>query len=261
MAGLDTPRDERRVADAVRRAALADELILRNDTFAILRAGARSGWGVAVVAGAGMNGLGVGLNGRIARFAGLGDISGDWEGVGWAALSASVRGRDGRGPRTSLERLVPAHFGLRRPADLTLALYRHRFRADRVRELAPVVYAAAADGDAVALGIVRLLADEIAAFATAAIRRTGSTRREVDIVLAGGLVRSRDPLLLAGVEERVHAMAPRARLVVLDRPPVVGAALLGLDRLASDGRTAPDVEARLRNGLTDDRLASPAPAT
>lgn len=260
MAGLDTPRDERRLGRALRREGLAGELLLRNDAFAILRAGASAGWGVAVVAGAGLNGAGVGPTGRIARFGGLGEISGDYEGVGWHALRAAVRGRDGRGPRTSLERLVPAHFGLRRPADLTIALYRHRIHEDRLRELPPVVYAAAADGYRVALGIVDTLGDEIAAFATAAIRRIGAVRSDVEVVLAGGLVRSRDARLLARVESRVWAVARRARVVVLDRPPVQGSALLGLDRLAPGGRTAADVAARLRDGLTDERLAAGAVA-
>ncbi len=254
MAGVDTPRDEHRLRRGLAKAGLTTEFLLRNDAFAILRAGARNGWGVAVVAGAGTNGAGVGPTGRIARFGGLGDISGDYEGVGLHALRAAARGRDGRGPRTSLEHLVPAHFGLRRPGELTVALYRHKIHQDRLRELPPVVYAAALEGDAVALGIVDELGDEIAAFATAAIRRTGAVRREVDVVLAGGLVRSRDPRLIARVEARVRAVAPRARIVVLDRPPLLGSALLGLDRLAPGGVTAPGIVDRLRADLTDERL-------
>ena len=254
MAGVDTPRDERRLRRALQRAGIVDELILRNDSFAILRAGAAAGWGVAVVAGAGTNAAGVGPTGRTARFGGLGDISGDYEGVGKHALRAAVRGRDGRGPRTTLETLVPAHFGLRRPADLTDALYRRRIGEDRLREIPPVVYAAAADGDAVALAVLHALGDEIAALATAAIRRIGAVRLDVEVVLAGGLVRSRDPRLLAYVESKVRAVARKARIVVLDRPPVIGAALLGLDRAGAGGVTAPEVVSRLRADLTDERL-------
>jgi N-acetylglucosamine kinase-like BadF-type ATPase len=102
MAGVDTPRDERRLRRALQKAGFVDELILRNDSFAILRAGAAAGWGVAVVAGSGTNAAGVGPTGRTARFGGLGDISGDYEGVGQHGLRAAVRGRDGRGPRTTL---------------------------------------------------------------------------------------------------------------------------------------------------------------
>jgi N-acetylglucosamine kinase-like BadF-type ATPase len=255
MAGVDTPRDERRLTRALRTAGFGGRLILRNDMFAILRAGASAGWGVAVVAGAGINGAGIGPTGKIVRFTGLGDISGDWEGVGRAALAAAVRGRDGRGPRTVLERLVPEHFGLRRPDDVTLALYRNRFGDARLRELPPLVFGAAAAGDEVAGGIVDRLADEIAAFAIAAIRRTSTVRRDVEVVLGGGLARSGDRRLLERVGSLIHAVSPRARLVVLDRPPVVGAALLGLDHLATGSTAAPDVVARLRSQLTDARLA------
>ena len=55
-----------------------------------------------------------GPDGRTARLDALGAFSGDWGGgtdVGWAAVAAAVRDRDGRGPRTSLARIVPAHFG------------------------------------------------------------------------------------------------------------------------------------------------------
>jgi N-acetylglucosamine kinase-like BadF-type ATPase len=254
MAGLDTPHDARRVRAALERTGLVAELLLRNDVFAILRAGAPSGWGVAVVAGAGMNAIGIGPTGRVARFGALGEISGDRIGMGMAALAAAVRGRDGRGPRTSLERAVPASFGLARPVDVTLALYRHRISSARIRELAPVVFEAAGAGDAVAASIVDQLGDEIAAFAVAAIRRTSTARRPVDVVLAGGLVRTADARLLERVGARIHAVARHARIVVLDRPPVVGAALLGLDRLSTDGLAGPAVQATLRAQLTYERL-------
>jgi hypothetical protein len=106
----------------------------------------------------------------------------------------------------------------------------------------------------VATEIVERLADEIAAFAIAAIRRTSTTRFDVEVVLAGGLTRARYPRLLAGVEARVREVAPRARIVVLDRPPVVGAALIGLDRHAPSGRPSVVVEARLRSALTEERM-------
>lgn len=55
LAGDDLPVDDRRLTRALRALGLADELVLRNDTFAVLRAGSERGWGVGVVCGAGMN--------------------------------------------------------------------------------------------------------------------------------------------------------------------------------------------------------------
>ena len=91
--------------------------LLRNDTFAALRAGTDRGWGVVVICGQGVNAAGVAPDGRTARLDALGEISGDWGGAPMSAGRGSrppCVARDGRGPRTSLERLVPAHFGLAR---------------------------------------------------------------------------------------------------------------------------------------------------
>jgi len=58
----------------------------------------------------------------------------------------------------------------------------------------------------------------------------------------------------ARIEAGIRAAAPAARLVRLRVPPVVGAALIGLDRVLG-GDTPADVEAKLRNELTDDQLS------
>ena len=120
LAGLDFPAEERELHDAVAARGWARSIAVGNDTFAVLRAGTERGWGVAVVCGAGINCVGVGPDGRHVRFPALGAISGDWGGgfdVGLAALSAAARSEDGRGPRTGLERAVPAllRAGARRP--------------------------------------------------------------------------------------------------------------------------------------------------
>lgn len=253
LAGADTPADERRLARSLGARGLTDRLIVRNDTFAALRAGTERGWGIAVICGSGINGLGVGPTGRVVRFDGLGDASGDWGGgsdLGLAALGAAARARDGRGPRTSLERLVPAFFGLPSVSALSQRVHDGDIPERALADLAPLVFETSAAGDAAAGAIVDRLADEMAAFATASMRRLHVTRRELDVVLAGGLVRSRDRRLLDGVGERVRAVAPRARIVVVDAPPVLGASLLGLDELAG-GHAAPAAAATLRRELAD----------
>jgi N-acetylglucosamine kinase-like BadF-type ATPase len=266
LAGLDLPVDERRLGRAYAARGFARVTELRNDTLAALRAGTPDGWGVAVICGAGVNAVGRHPDGRMARFAGLGAISGDrggGSGLGMAGLGAAVRARDGRGPATSLLRAVPAHFGLRRPEDVTEGMYLGRLDEGRVGELAPVVCDAARDGDAVAIGLVDEIADELAAFATAAIRRLGMSRRTVPVVLAGGLARGAADLLVPRVSALVRAVAPAAEVSVLHAPPVLGAALLGLDRLAPGDRAAADrIRAAIAawDGTVADGLGAPASA-
>lgn len=258
LAGADLPVDVRALRRAAEERRLADEIVVLNDTQAGLRAGSTRGWGVAVVCGAGINAVGVGPTGRVVRYAGLGGISGDRGGGDWVGaegLAAAIRGRDGRGRRTTLERLVPASLGFRRPADVTRALYGGRLDEDRLADLAPVVFEAAADGDAVAAGIVDALADEVVAWASATIRRLHLVRRDVPVVLTGGVFRTAYAPFADRIRAGILVVAPSATVTPLDSPPVVGAALIGLDRSMPDPGPRRAAEARLRAILTFERLA------
>jgi N-acetylglucosamine kinase-like BadF-type ATPase len=122
-------------------------------------------------------------------------------------------------------------------------MYAGRIAEDRVRELSPVVFAAAEAGDEAARRIVDRLADEIVAMAGAMLRRARLTRRDPDVVLAGGVFRTREPAFWHRIEAGVAAVAPAARLVRLSAPPVAGAALIGLDRLGGSPAPAAIAEA------------------
>lgn len=253
LAGADFPSDVRQLRGAFARAGFAASDVVVNDTFIALRAGTRRPWGVALICGQGVNACAVAPDGRSARFDGVGEASGDWGGgggIGSAAVAAAVRGRDGRGERTSLERLVPAHFGLPSPGALTKALYFERLSERRLSELSPVVFGAAGDGDAVARAIVDRLADELVGMARALIRRLRLTKMDPEVVLAGGVFGTDDAAFHARIEHGVRLVAPAASLVRLTAPPVLGAALLGLDRLSPSGATPADVESRLRAELS-----------
>jgi N-acetylglucosamine kinase-like BadF-type ATPase len=254
-AGADFADETRDLARRHRQRWIAATVIVRNDTHAALRAGTEAGWGVAVVCGAGINCTAIAPGGREARFPALGSISGDWGGggaLGSAALAAAVRARDGRGPRTALERIVPARFGLRRPFDVTMAIYRGELDRGRLVDLAPDVFATAAEGDAIARSIVDRLADEIVAMAAAAIRRARLVRREPAVVLAGGVFRAQDAVFYERIRRGLASTAPGARVTRLGAPPVVGAALLALDRLDRPDRAA--ASARVRAELTFARV-------
>jgi N-acetylglucosamine kinase-like BadF-type ATPase len=251
LAGADTRADVRALTEALGDRGFASEDVVLNDAFGALRAGTDRGWGVAVICGQGVNAAAVAPDGRTIRLDALGAISGDWGGgtdVGWEGLAGAVRARDGRGPRTRLERDVPAHFGLRTPAAVTAAMYQGRIAESRIGELSPVVFAAAGAADTVARGIVDRLADEIVVMAGAMLRRARLTRRDSDVVLAGGVFRTRDEPFFERIESGVTAIAPAARIVRLRAPPVAGAALIGLDRLGG-GAAEPRVSDAVRSAI------------
>jgi len=248
LAGVDFPSEKEAVADEVRTRGWAQTLVLDNDTFALLRAGTDAADAVAVVCGAGINCVGRAADGRHARFASLGRLSGDWGGggeLGEEAMWWAARAVDGRGPDTSLTRLVPEHFGLPDVPAVYEAIHFGRLDYHRLIELAPTVLTASRDGDEVARGIVDTLAGEVVIMARTALARLDMLEVPAVLVLGGGVLTSRDPVLLDRIDERLAVEAPQARSVVTEVSPVVGAALLGLDRVGA----STEVKQRLRAGL------------
>jgi N-acetylglucosamine kinase-like BadF-type ATPase len=247
LAGIDFPDEEEAYLKAATAAGFGTRIIVGNDTFAVLRGGSERGWGVAVTCGAGINCVGIAPDGRQLRFPSLGDISGDWGGgrdVGIAAIFAAARSEDGRGPRTTLEQLVPAYFGYETPAELARAIHLGEVPERAVVELSPLTFAAAAD-DPVAAEIVDHVADEVVAIARAAITRLDLAREAVDVVLGGGILRSRNERLLNRIEAGLREVGPDLSIHVFESAPVLGSALLGLDELGADD----DAKKRLRSDL------------
>jgi N-acetylglucosamine kinase-like BadF-type ATPase len=247
LAGVDFPVEEREAEAAASKRGWAERVRVSNDTFAVLRAGTERGWGVAVTCGAGINCVGVAPDGRTVRFPALGELTGDWGGgrdVGFAALAAAARSQDGRGPKTSLERAVPAHFGVDSPLELAERIHRRRIPLGRVVELTPVVLAEAGS-DAVAAQIVDRLSAEVVALARAALERLDLTREPVEVLLGGGVLQAGDGRLLAAIESGLREVGPAIAVRRSESLPIVGAALHALDELG----VGPDAQTRLRREL------------
>jgi N-acetylglucosamine kinase-like BadF-type ATPase len=244
MAGVDFPREEERLQELVSGRNWSERTTVVNDTFAVLRAGTEQGWGVAVVCGAGINCVGVAPDGRHVRFPALGAITGDWGGgyeVGLEAARKAARSFDGRGAKTTLEQLVPAHFGFQTPYELAEAIHAGRLDERSVIELPPLVFAEA-EHDEVAGGIVDQLADEVVALAGTALRRL-DLDGQAEVLLGGGLLQEDNSRVL----ERIRAGLPGVEVRVTGAPPIVGAALLALDQVGADG----DAQARVREELLE----------
>ncbi|GAA4848744.1 BadF/BadG/BcrA/BcrD ATPase family protein [Luteimicrobium xylanilyticum] len=247
LAGLDLPQEITAFRAAVSDLAWAHDapVHLDNDMFALLRTGTDAPDAVAVVCGTGINCVGVRADGRDARFPALGPISGDWgggAGIAQEALWYAARAEDGRGRPTAFTTLIPRHFG---ESDLTAVvegLHFGRIEHDDLTSLAPVVLAAAREGDPVARSIVDRLGDEIGLLARVALERLDLHDVPVPVVLGGGVLAAEDPGLLARVHDFLAPAFPRAALVPTRERPIVGAAVLTL----ADAGARPEAIARAR---------------
>jgi N-acetylglucosamine kinase-like BadF-type ATPase len=248
MAGVDFPAEEERLVALLSARGWARRTTVVNDTFAVLRAGTEDGWGVAVTCGAGINCVGVAPDGRQVRFPALGAITGDWGGgydVGLAAVSQAARSFDGRGPKTTLEHAVPAHFGLTTPYELAEAFHSRRLSRRRVVELPPIVFEEA-ERDAVAAEIVDHLAVEVVALVRAALVRLELDSRPIEVLLGGGLFQGPESRLVERIRADVEELGSSVSVRITGWPSVVGATLLGLDQVDA----SPKARARAREEVT-----------
>ncbi len=212
---------------------------LVNDADLALRAGALGGVGVAVVSGTGCNAMGMAASGKRFRVGGIGPEFGDLgsaSDIGVEALRAAFRSLDDRGPATSLVSIIMSRLKLQRLDDLV-----DFFLADQdddpgegefdAGQLAPLVFEAAGQGDAVSIAILQWAGRELGLSARAVARNLFAGEEAFPLVLGGSVLqKGATDHLMATLVADVHIEFPNSSPVVLDVPPVAGALLLARDR-------------------------------
>jgi N-acetylglucosamine kinase-like BadF-type ATPase len=243
LAGVDLPAEAAAMHDALSAQGWSATTKVDNDTFAIFRAGTTRHWGVGVVVGAGVNAVGIGPDGRVARFLAFGEFTGDFGGgndLSNQVLYWASRAEDGRGGPTALAGAVCEHFGLPTVYDVAVAVHRDEISRDDRLELTRLLFRVAADtSDEVAVSLLERQAHEVALMAKQLLRQLDLEDTETDIVLGGGVLTSRDPLLTRLVRQWMAIEAPKGVITFNDVPAIAGAVLLGFDYLGI-GRAAED---------------------
>jgi N-acetylglucosamine kinase-like BadF-type ATPase len=246
VSGYDWPSQLPQMLAAVREAGIAAPAEVVNDAVLGLVAGAPEMWGLALVAGSGSNCRGRDRNGREGRVAGEGVPFGEYGGAGellFLSFQAVSRAWSWRGPATRLSEDFAAEVGARSVDDLIEGVSVGRYRL--TNRAAPLVFAAAREGDAVARDLLAQLGRGLADMAAGVIRQLALERETFPVVLVGSLFKG-GPLLTGPLDEAVRAVAPGAWLTRLAAPPVAGGALLALQRL---GTVAPEARERLLRQL------------
>lgn len=223
LAGADWPEDFALLADAM-GVAIGGEVAILNDAVNAIRCGTPDGVGVVVSCGTGGTAAAMSAGGAIYHRGFWPEPSGARE-IGRLGLSAVQRAHLGIGLPTSLTERALVRYGAH-DADALLHVLTRRDRDGSTdsRWFCPDVLDAAADGDPVAIAIVRregkVLGDQAAVCA-----------RELDLsdgfplVLVGGVFRHSSPLL----RDTVQAQVPQGVPVEATVEPAVAALLRAFD--------------------------------
>ncbi len=182
--------------------------------------------GIIVIAGTGSIAFGRNREGRTARAGGWGHIFGD-EGGGFdivrRALRACLRHEEGWGPPTALRARLLEATSASSANDLLHLFYTRDFPRDRVAALAPLVDAAARDGDVVACDLLERAARRLAALVGAARAQLFAPGEAAYIATIGGVFHS---AVVAEHFRRHVEIAAGSTVGPPQHEPAIGALLL-----------------------------------
>jgi len=249
ISGYDWPSEDEPTRQTIQTLGLPAPYTFVNDATIGLIAGAKQGWGVAVVSGTSCNCRGRDAQGREGRVTGAGSAFAEYAGAAelvGKAVQAIALSWTMRGPETRLTETFLRLTGATGAADLMEGLTQGRYSL--TADAAQAVFRVAAEGDHVARAIIRWAGRELGSLAVGVIRQLGMESLEFEVVLVGSMFKG-NPLLTKAMAAVVHRVAPKARLVRLAAPPVIGGVLLGMEQV---GLNAAGVRERLiesTNGL------------
>jgi N-acetylglucosamine kinase-like BadF-type ATPase len=230
IAGVDREDEAQVVRAMMRRIGYKSRILVVNDALIALVAGARDEPAIVLIAGTGSIAYGRNRSGEAARAGGWGHMIGD-EGSGYwigrEALTAVMRGADGRGPETGLTTEILSHFNIIDVSRLPRIVYDREQPRMSVAAVGPIVHRVAEQGDAVATRILERAADELVLAARSVATRLEMRGDEFSFFLGGGVFRG-VPWLAEELPRRLVEVAPRSQTEILTAEPALGAVWLAL---------------------------------
>lgn len=238
LAGAGRPADRVRVETWAGSIEMAERVVVTDDALPVIYAAQPDGVGVALISGTGSMALGRIAGGRTERCGGWGPVFGD-EGSGYqlavSALRAAVRSEDGRAAPTKLLADILTHFGLRKASDLIEDMRRHDRGRSEISQLAPLVVAAAQDGDPTADRLVSEAAEELALMVTVVTRRL-EISADYTLAMAGGQLANSTTMRSRVIDKlKRHEVSPKRTVIVSE--PAIGAAFIADARRGLETQT------------------------
>jgi len=240
LSGANWPDEIEMLQSRLRSLFSISEVEVCNDCIVALRGGTDKPNGIVLCAGSGFNSA-VMIDGKIRtvlnNYIEMSDQGGD--ALGARVLNTIFRSRIGIQAETGLTAEVMEYFGYNDIDHLLLAFQRNQLEKP-LKNIAFILFKQADMNDRVALIIVYEFAKSISRYATASIEKYRMAGMDCDVVLSGGIFMAKNPLLVETISTQVHRVSSRAHVVNARFDPVVGALLMGLDRMYGNNEAVKD---------------------
>ena len=229
IAGANWPDEIEMLTREFRTRYGVQDVSVSNDCVAALRGGTDKKDAIILCAGTGFNGA-VMTDGRVRHVFNNYVEAGDQGGgaLGGRALQAVFESYLGIREKTVLTPMLMEYFGYDEVDALLLGRDRNRLKFP-VKTIAPIIDEAAFKNDTVALDVIVEFSKSVARYALGSLRKYDLKGKDCDVVLSGGVFKSRHPLYTETIAAELRRVSNRARVVNAEYEPVVGAALFGLE--------------------------------
>jgi N-acetylglucosamine kinase-like BadF-type ATPase len=240
VAGYDFPSDRDAHLKAIAVLGLSCPFEVVNDGVNGLFAGATLGIGVNVTAGSGTNCRGRGRDKCEGRIVGNGIEFGEYGGaieIAAKALQLVNYAWIKRIPPTKLTKVLLEGTGAKNEMDLMEGISNQQYHLFPF--LAVEIIQAAREGDTAACDVVQWAGEELGWLAVSVARQIEMENEEVEVIQSGSVFDAGE-LITNPMREIVMKYLPKAKLIRLDGPPVVGAVILGMEQVHFDGYAVRD---------------------
>lgn len=234
VAGYDFPSDRNGHLQAIAALGIVCPVEVVNDGVNGLISGTSRGIGVNVSAGSSNNCRGRGRNGKEGRIVGNGPMFGEYGGameIVYRAMQLVNYAWIKRIPPTTLTKVFLEATGAKSETDLVEGLSNSQYHLFPF--MAVEVINAARAGDPAAREVMHWAGEELGWLAIAVTRQIEMENEEVEIVQSGTVFEAGE-LITQPMQAIVMKHLPKAKLMRLDGPPVVGPLMLGMQMAGID---------------------------
>ena len=238
VGGVDTKKQHGTISEILRKLRF-EKFTLVNDAFLGIPAGTGTGSGICAINGSGCTLAGINKKGEMMQIGGVGDVSADMGGggnMGGRVVSAVYSELFRRGVPTLMTGLLFEKLGITSKYDYVEKIHEKTLDGSfNINRCSPLLFEAAGQNDAVAVGILREIAANYADGISCMIEELFfPSDEELAVVFAGSVfVKGEHPMLLDELKAKLRRDNPHHRFgfKLLDVPNVAGAVVWALNAL------------------------------
>ena len=235
LAGMDFDRDVSLMTGHLKGFIANSPEILNDIWIALAAGGIQDGYGAVSICGTGHNTGVLTKDGTRYGISALKYPLGNFGGgnmLAESALHKAFRSYEKTGEYTSLEASLPVLCNTENMEDLLLKIYESNYEYHRSFGIPRLVDSLAMEGDKICRELLQKFGRTQGEITGRLIVQADLQNEPVSVVMAGSLyTRRQTDLMIDSFEKSVKEYCPCAILEPLDRPPVLGAAMLGLRRI------------------------------